>query len=151
MFESVIKSFNFHGDLTSYGPYGEGHINSTFLLEFKSKSGNIRKYILQKINTSVFSNPDALMRNICMVTEFLREKIRIAGGNTKRETLNFIPCNTGKYYFVDDNGNCWRAYRFVDNTSTYQVVENPVHFYMSPFLPDLSDIKSPLFVALPHP
>ncbi|MBR5496324.1 MAG: aminoglycoside phosphotransferase family protein [Oscillospiraceae bacterium] len=129
MFESVVKNFDFNGDLIANEPYGGGHINSTFLLTFKSKSGNIRRYILQKINTSVFPDPDSLMNNICKVTDFLRKKIKLAGGDVKRETLKFIPCNTGKYYFIDDNGDCWRAYCFVEDTSTYQAVENPIHFY----------------------
>ena len=42
--------------------FGGGHINETFLVE--TESGD---YVLQRLNTTVFTNPDAVMRNIQVV------------------------------------------------------------------------------------
>ena len=39
-------------------PYGSGHINDTFLVVAD------KRYILQRMNTSIFPDPDGLMKNI---------------------------------------------------------------------------------------
>ena len=79
--EEVLQQFNLSADIE---PYGNGHINDTFLVTPK-------KYILQRINISIFKNPDELMDNIENVTAFLKKKIIAAGGNPERETLTVIP------------------------------------------------------------
>ena len=96
--------------------YGNGHINETYLIE-------PCKYILQKINTDIFTNCDELMQNISNVTEFLRKKIVLSGGDPDRETLTVISTINGDTYYRDDNGNCYRMYLFINNTNT--VNSNP--------------------------
>lgn len=93
--------------------YGNGHINDTYLV-------TMPRYILQRINTSIFTNPDELMENIGNVTAFLREKIAVAGGDAERGTLTVVPTKEGgKYYKVDDN-NVFRVYKFIENTKTIE-------------------------------
>lgn len=99
-------------------PYGNGHINDTFLC------GNPPKYIIQRINTDIFCNPDALMENIVSITSFLSEKIERAGGDKYRETLTVIPTMDGKNYYRNGE-NCFRMYRFIDNAVSLDSVEHP--------------------------
>ena len=47
-----------------------GHINSTWFITVVGG----RKYVLQKINRSIFKQPDVVMNNIVAVTDFIREK-----------------------------------------------------------------------------
>jgi len=51
----VSGLFSTQTDAVSVKPYGNGHINSTFLVT--AQSG--KRYILQKVNGRVFKNPDA--------------------------------------------------------------------------------------------
>lgn len=51
-------------------PYGNGHINDTFLVVAE------RRYIMQRMNTSIFKDPHGLMQNILGVTEHIRKKDR---------------------------------------------------------------------------
>ncbi len=95
-------------------PFGNGHINSTF------RVGEPPQYILQKINTNVFTDPDGLMENVTAVTEHLRKKIAAEGGDPDRETLTFLPTATGAYYYRAENGECWRVYRFVGDSHVYE-------------------------------
>ena len=44
----VIGNFNFEGILLEVKPYGNGHINDTYLLDFIVKSNQRRQYILPK-------------------------------------------------------------------------------------------------------
>ena len=73
--EEVAGHFQYEGELLSVQPYGNGHINDTYLLSYQiGKMGEMR-VILQKMNRNVFPNPVELMENIVGVTEFLKRKI----------------------------------------------------------------------------
>ncbi|MCI9437052.1 MAG: aminoglycoside phosphotransferase family protein [Lachnospiraceae bacterium] len=99
--------------MTNAEPYGNGHINDTYLV-------TMPRYILQRINTSIFTNPDELMDNIENVTAFLRKKIAAAGADADRETLTVVPTKEGGKYFKVDENNVYRVYRFVEGTKTIE-------------------------------
>lgn len=127
----VIGNFQYNGRLMRGCPYGNGHINDTYLLTFQiSGMGNI-KVILQKMNKDVFKQPTELMENVMGVTAYLREQIIKNGGDPERETLNVIPAYDGKPYYRDSYGDYWRSYKFITDATSYDVVEKPEHFYQS--------------------
>jgi len=69
---AVAAQFMLEGEPTTCESYGSGYIHDTFLV--KSLSGNIElKYILQKINTYVFRQPDVIMRNIIRISDHLKQ------------------------------------------------------------------------------
>lgn len=115
----ILKQFILDSELK---PYGDGHINHTYL----TKS---REYILQRINTNIFDHPKELMDNIVKVTEHVRKKIIAEGGNPDRETLTIIPTTDGKNYYEDDNGDCYRVYKFIGETKCYSIAEDPHLLY----------------------
>lgn len=119
---NILNGFNFKGNLTECKVFGSGHINTTYLVTYE-ENGKIRKYIIQKINNKVFKNVDALMDNVFAVTCFLRKKIKENGGDPNRETLNYIKTKNDEKYYEDESG-CYRAYRFVDNSKSYDSVES---------------------------
>lgn len=55
--DEVISNFRFEGTLLSQEPYGSGHINDTFLLEFEIAEMGRLKVILQRMNREVFKKP----------------------------------------------------------------------------------------------
>ncbi len=103
--------------------YGNGHINDTFLVVAD------KRYILQRMNTSIFKDADGLMNNILGVTEHIRKKTAEVGGDVKRCTLVVCPTLTGEIYFRDSVGNCWRMYEFTERTVTREKVESREDFY----------------------
>lgn len=105
-----------------------GHINKTHIVKTIDETGHRHRYILQRINTDVFTRPVALMDNIVKVTAYLREKIRMQGGDPARETMTLIPCYDGKYYTVDGEGGYWRVYLYVPNTVSYDAASTPELF-----------------------
>lgn len=126
----ILDNFKFKGDLIACELFGSGHINTTYLATY-CENGKQRKYILQKINSNVFKDIDALMDNVFAVTSFLREKIKQNGGDPNRETLHFIKTGDGKKYYTCDDGECYRAYRFVDNSKSCDSVSSPEVFKKS--------------------
>lgn len=121
--------------------YGNGHINDTFLVEKKvspkEEMGNqagetgTEKYILQRINHSIFKNPIELMENILMLTSHLKEKIGMEGGDPDRETLNVILSREGKPLYQDEDGDFYRMYRFIERAISLDEVGKPEDFYES--------------------
>ena len=54
--EEIAKHFNFEGNLLKIEENNQGNINKTYILTYDD-NGVLRKYIVQKINASVFSEP----------------------------------------------------------------------------------------------
>lgn len=110
----VCRHFGVNSKITYIEQKKSGLINITYYLETLDE----KKYVLQRINTYVFKNPEELMQNISSVTHFVRKKIRESGGDPERETLRFLPCETGKFYYIDEENSAWRLYYFVDESYT---------------------------------
>lgn len=129
-FKEILSEFEIAGEYVSCVPYGSGHINRTYKATVMS-GGKAVNYILQKINSSLFTNVDALMNNIKLVTEFNREKIIASGGDPDRESLTIVKCKDGKSYYKTSDGEYYRVYIFIENAIGYDKVEKPEHFYES--------------------
>lgn len=107
----VMSKFDISGKIVGVEPFGNGHINRTLLVTMDS--GN--RYVLQKINNNVFKKPREVMENIINVTEFLR--------GIGEETLNFHKTVDGDI-LLDCDGGFYRVYDMVEDTITYDTVEN---------------------------
>ena len=125
--EEALKAFQFNGTVIETKPFGNGHINDTFLLEMEDGEKNI----LQRMNTNIFLKPVELMENIMNVTSFLRKKIVNYGGDPERETLNVILTYEGYPYYKDSRSFYWRAYKFIKDAICYDEVRTPEDFYQS--------------------
>ena len=120
--EEVFAHFCFDSPVISCRPYGEGHINGTYLVVCSSG----HRYILQKINRSVFPDVAALMENISAVTAFLLKKTQ-----DPRGVLKLIPTTQGAAYVHMQSGDCWRAFDFVEDAICLQRPETKEDFYQS--------------------
>lgn len=118
--EAISKEFQV--DVVAQ-PYGNGHINDTYVVD-----GSPR-YILQSINTTIFKDPDGLMENICGITEHLKDKLIKIGGDPNRETLTVIKTKSGKAYYKADETTCFRMYKFIDGTVSYDTITDPIQLY----------------------
>lgn len=154
--KQLSKQFQFKGDFIYEEPYGHGHINDTFAVYFKKVFEHPDRYILQRINHNIFKNPDELMQNIENVTSHIRNKILENGGDVNREVLTIVKTIDNKNYYIDELGNYWRGYVFIDDATSFQVVEKPEQFYKSArsfgrFQKLLSDFSAhTLFETIPN-
>ena len=75
MEEKIIKALAQYGfkanEIKHLTAYGDGLINHTYRFYVGDTA-----YLIQRINTAVFKNPEGLMDNFVAVTEYLKEKIR---------------------------------------------------------------------------
>lgn len=73
--DKIAVNFQTEGEITELIPFGNGYINDTFRITCKLPDGKEKKYILQKMNVSIFKNPAELMENVMNVTSFLRKRL----------------------------------------------------------------------------
>ena len=112
----IASQFDIKEEPISFSPLGNGHINSTFLINTVEKV----KYVIQKINTNAFKDVDTLMDNVYKITEFLRMN--------GFESLHAIRTKDGKPYFKE-NGDCYRLYDYIEDTICYEKVDSMFLIY----------------------
>lgn len=127
MIDDVIKKFNIDGELVSVDINDSGNINKTYVATFKMKDGSLKKYLVQRINTSVFTEPYKLMKNIEGVTSYLKRQMRKDCDSTHR-VLEVIKTKDNKTLcYIDDDGqrDYYRVYEFIENAITYNYSTDP--------------------------
>lgn len=107
----IASHFALEGAVTGIEPYGDGHINTTYLVTTDGP-----RYILQQMNTSIFPDTVNLMRNVELVTSTLKAQ--------GKETLDIVPTTSGATW-AEIDGGAWRVYKFIEHTVSYNLVPNP--------------------------
>lgn len=120
--EEALRQFAVEGCLKEIRPYGNGHINDTYLAVFRTENGEEKRYILQRMNHNIFKNPPLLMENVVGVTDYLRKMLQAQGGDPSRETLNVVRTVGGASYYEDAGHNFWRVFLFVEGTKCLEKV-----------------------------
>ncbi len=111
--QEVCKHFRIPGKYVSYEQIKMGNINQTYKVNYIGSDHESKSYIVQKINTFVFKNPEQVMHNIDCVTEHIREK------KQKGVTLHFHHTSDRKTYINDENG-FWRLTNFIPSVTYNQ-------------------------------
>jgi hypothetical protein len=125
----VSRQFQIYGDLLHAEPCKIGHINETYIATYNQGGIQVR-YVHQKINTTVFRDPDGLMSNMVRVTAHQRRKLSQQGArDASRRTLTVIPTRDGRNYYRSADGECWRTLVFVEGVRTFEAVESPSQAY----------------------
>ncbi|MDA3954567.1 MAG: phosphotransferase [Bacteroidales bacterium] len=114
-FKDILNHFFPHKQLKEVKPYGNGHINSTFKVVFENTQ---QEYILQKINTSVFRNPDELIQNHINVQDFFNCRINDI------EIPQLCATSDNHFLFEDNESNVWRLTNFIKNSYSIDILEN---------------------------
>ena len=126
----ICAGFAIYGDFLVAVPFGSGHINDTYQVTYDQ--GGVRlHYTLQRINHSVFKKPEQVMENIDRVTAHLLNKIRSRGEETRKRTLRLLRTFSNRPFVQDKRGDYWRAYVFVENARSYDVLESPKQAYLA--------------------
>jgi Ser/Thr protein kinase RdoA (MazF antagonist) len=119
--KDIALKFELGSEFDAVERYGGGHINDTYVVNASQGPGEVR-FILQRINKSVFKDPAALMDNIRRVTEHLQNK-RTAG----HTSLSLVPARAGGHLHVDESSEYWRMYRFLEGARSYDSIPSVAH------------------------
>ena len=121
--KEVCSRFGICGEYRNYEVVNSGHINSTYRVYFM-RDGELKDYILQRVNTYVFSDPISVMENISSVTEFIRAKIKLKQATAKRNVLHYSQTQSGEYYTFMEDGGFWRCCRYIDDSVCFEKTDN---------------------------
>jgi Ser/Thr protein kinase RdoA (MazF antagonist) len=97
----LAEQFSIAAPVEKVGPFGAGLVHDTFLVH--TSAGD---YVLQRINSTVFGDPAALMQNVATVSEHL------AG----RFVPQLVEARAGGW-LVDDGPDAWRMWRRVPDAT----------------------------------
>lgn len=97
-------------------PLGNGLINDTFLVKAATDS-----FVLQRINSQVFPEPQQVMHNLGRLGQHIRQK---PAGSVQLKIPAIIPTLSGQQYFRDENRQVWRALQLISPAESRERIHN---------------------------
>jgi len=142
--KNIAEQFVIHGDITSITQINKGYINRTYRVETLSAAGHVHKYTLQRINTHVFPDVDALMANFKLTTDHLAKSFLLPGHRDKGSVQTVRLTKSGEPYLKDPSG-CWRLMTYFDDVYSLDLPDSPETFFhagnaFGKFLKEMSDV-----------
>ncbi len=115
----------FDSNVVEVKEYGNGNINSTFLVSLDSCED--KKFIIQRINTSVFPQPELIMKNMRIISEHINGRLNVESIEIGRrwEMPQILLTREGQDHWVDQNSSFWRAISFIENSESFESINNP--------------------------
>ncbi|MBR4698605.1 MAG: aminoglycoside phosphotransferase family protein, partial [Prevotella sp.] len=168
---AIVGRFDTQGTIDSIRPLGNGLINDTFLV--KTAEADAPDYVLQRINTNVFNDPNALMDNIDAVTTHIRRKLEEQGADDiDRRVLQFVKASQGGKIDAEgfrrsktsplllewpqvsgDTSTFWRLCVFIPRSVSKETVDAPNSRHageaFGEFQSLLADLPTPLVETIP--
>jgi Ser/Thr protein kinase RdoA (MazF antagonist) len=110
--QQLLALYGMEDDETNVQPFGSGLINSTWLV-----ANGPQQYVLQKINTAVFTNPSGIDENIHAIDDYL------ASHKPGYKFVTPLPSLTGKT-LVEYEQQFYRLFKFIPSR-TYLSAPDP--------------------------
>jgi Ser/Thr protein kinase RdoA (MazF antagonist) len=153
---AICAAFPLGDNYVHGAPHGSGHINATFAVTLE-RNGMPQRYILQRINRRIFHDVPRLMDNISRVSAHVAAKLsQHPAPQPPRQALTLVRTHRGENFHHAPNGECWRAYVFIEGASTHDVITSPqlareAAYAFGEFQRQLADLPGPtLHETIPH-
>lgn len=119
--ENIWQAFQIPAEEYRIQPIGNGLINSTWKI-----CGQHNSFILQRINTDIFKNPEAIAHNIRLIGEHLKE-------NDPAYLFTWpVPLYNGGDLLYTDEG-VFRMFPFIEGSHTIDTVQTAEEAYEAAF------------------
>jgi Ser/Thr protein kinase RdoA (MazF antagonist) len=118
---NIADQFTQVGQVKDVRPFGSGNINDTFLVTFDSLGQ--KNFVLQRINTQVFRQPQFVMQNMRIFTEHVTQRLQNTSLNRRWEVPNVLLTKDGQDHYVDNN-SFWRAISFIEASESFDTMHN---------------------------
>ena len=126
----LVNKFNVKGRLVTIVPFGNGNINDTFLAVFRNTFTETQ-VVVQKVNRAVFTQPEAIMRNMHNITLHCHEKLEAdaAAGRDDRvwQMPRIIKTKDGADFVTDEAGDVWRVITRILSAHAFDTAQSPEH------------------------
>ena len=130
---AIADRFTLNGKVTDVRQYGSGNINSTFLVILEVQP----PFILQRINTRVFCQPELVMNNMCVLSNYVSQRLEKSDlSATDRRWLipQVLSTSQKQNYWIAEDKSFWRAISFIDNSQSFDTIQDIQHpfFFQKP-------------------
>lgn len=142
--QRVAREFLIRGEIKEIVQMKAGYINRTYRVDTVSEDGTKHAYTLQRINTNVFRDVDALMSNFVLVTTHLKDRQFLSGQRETGCVNQAVQTVSGEDFFHDDSG-FWRMTTHFMDVFSLDIPDSPETFYEAGrayggFLREMSDV-----------
>jgi Ser/Thr protein kinase RdoA (MazF antagonist) len=124
---TIAQQFQLNDSIADIQPYGSGNVNSTFLVNLDNQP----PFILQRLNTTVFCQPELVMNNICVLADYVRQKsLKSEQYNDSRPWLMpqvLYTSDNRRHHYLAEDGSFWRAMTFITNSQSFDTIQDSQH------------------------
>jgi hypothetical protein len=122
----VAQKFSSGKKVAEVKAHGNGNINDTYLVTAGKRDQD--KFILQRINTHVFTRPHLIIENLQIYTKHVDQKLTEKKNDPRQWDVPHIRrTDLGEGYFIDEEGGFWRAISFINHSRSYETVQSADH------------------------
>lgn len=122
---AIAEQFTRLENVTGIQAFGSGNINDTFLVTLDCPEE--KHFVLQRINTQVFVQPQLIMHNMRIFTEHVRERLQRTPLNRRWEVPRVLLTKDAQDYCTDAKGSFWRAISFIADSQSFDTMRDTEH------------------------
>lgn len=122
---AIANQFTLQGKVATVRAFGSGNINDTFLVTLDAPGE--QHFVLQRINTQVFRQPQLIMQNMCTFTEHVRKRLQITPLPRRWEVPRVLLTQDAQDHWRDGEGSFWRAISFIEGSQSFDTMHDRSH------------------------
>jgi hypothetical protein len=124
---ALAQQFTPQGQVLEVREYGCGNVNDTYLVTLAGSAE--ARFILQRLNTEVFRQPELVMGNLTTVTGHVQQRLahEPLGPGRRFELPRVLPARDGRDHLLDQQGSFWRALSFIHGAETFDIIKDEQH------------------------
>jgi len=125
---AVAERFKTIGKVTDVREFGNGNINNTFLVTMDTTGE--KHFILQRVNTQVFRQPESIIRNMRTVSGHIHKRLKDVPLDAGRrwEVPRVLLTEDEKDHWLDSDGAFWRALSYIDGAQSFSTIPHPTEY-----------------------
>ncbi|MEM9507544.1 MAG: aminoglycoside phosphotransferase family protein [Cyanobacteria bacterium P01_E01_bin.35] len=121
----IAHQFKPQAQINDINQHGSGNINRTFLVMLRDQA----PFILQRLNTQVFCQPELVMDNICVLSNYVEQGVN--GLKLLPNQRWLIPqvlfTENNQHHYLAEDGSFWRAISYIENSQSFDTIQDLNH------------------------
>jgi Ser/Thr protein kinase RdoA (MazF antagonist) len=109
-------------------PLGNGNINDTFRVEVSTVDHPY--FVLQRINTEVFRQPQLVMQNMRILTAHIHQhclQANATDADSNWQMPQVLLTHDAQDHWIDNAGGFWRAMSFIEGAQSFDTIQDLDH------------------------
>ena len=127
--ETIAGLFHPPEQIATISQLGSGNVNDTFLVTL-NRSASRSAFVMQRLNTEVFDQPELVMRNLLKLGNHVEQRLaeqppELSG--RRWEVPKVLPTLDEDGHWVEHQGEFWRSITYIGAATTTDVIQDELH------------------------